>query len=73
MRLCGVICLYIIFATDCVEQQNVYHVINVSANEAEQDSLETDDTCRVHSISSFLELISYFHNSGAYVVLYCSV
>ena len=36
---------------DCVEQQNVYHVINGPTNEAEQ---ETDDTCRGDSISSFL-------------------
>ena len=36
---------------DCVEQQNVYHVINGRSNEAEQ---ETDDTCRDESVSSFL-------------------
>ena len=30
----GVICLYIIAADDCMEQQNVYHVINGCINEA---------------------------------------
>ena len=37
---------------DCVEQQNVYHVINGPSNEAEE---ETDDTCRDDSVSSFLQ------------------
>ena len=48
---------------DCVEQQNVYHVINGCLNEAEQ---ETDDTCRDESVSSFLyqsELINTIHTS----------